>query len=128
MVNFRWLVLDTLLLLIALLYWLLSSCFFLRSSMLLGSQAFMRNCSDSFWASTIERSFIQGAIGWVKFTRPLAACSSIKLVKNFFSVNIWSSGSSNSKSMLNSFMMQVPIIYKRVHWFVEQINGMVSIW
>ena len=30
--------------------------------------------------------------------------------------------------MLNSFMTEVSIIQKPVHWFAEQINGLVSIW
>ena len=29
---------------------------------------------------------------------------------------------------INSFMTEVPIIWKPVHWFAEQINGLVSIW
>ena len=29
---------------------------------------------------------------------------------------------------LNSFMTEVPIIQKPVHWFALQINGLVSIW
>ena len=28
----------------------------------------------------------------------------------------------------NFFMMEVPIIYKPVHWFALQINGLVSMW
>ena len=28
----------------------------------------------------------------------------------------------------NSFMADVPIIKKPVHWFEEQISGLVSIW
>ena len=29
---------------------------------------------------------------------------------------------------LTSFMTEVPIIVKPVHWFSEQINGLISIW
>ena len=32
------------------------------------------------------------------------------------------------KQSTNSFMMEVPIIYKPVHWFTEKINGLVSMW
>ena len=29
---------------------------------------------------------------------------------------------------INSFTMEIPIIWKPVHWLAEQINGQVSIW
>ena len=32
------------------------------------------------------------------------------------------------KERLESFMTEVPIIQKPVHWFAEKINGLVSIW
>ena len=31
-------------------------------------------------------------------------------------------------TILNSFMTETDIIYKTIHWFAEQINGLVSIW
>ena len=32
------------------------------------------------------------------------------------------------KLAVNTFMAGVPIIYKPVHWFALQINGLVPIW
>ena len=32
-----------------------------------------------------------------------------------------------NEERLESFMAEVPIIQKQVHWFAEQINGLVSI-
>ena len=34
----------------------------------------------------------------------------------------------NFSSLVNYFMTEVPIIYKSVHWFALQINGLISIW
>ena len=34
----------------------------------------------------------------------------------------------NWSGVLNSFMTEAVIIYKPVHWFARQINGLVSVW
>ena len=34
----------------------------------------------------------------------------------------------NSMLRFNSFMKEVPLVWKPVHWFAKQINGLVSTW
>ena len=94
------------------------------------------SCKSSMWYSCDKKLVVSLSDVHFGFARPFLACriehggkiahpKNRALSKKF--VQLWKRVYILD-AIFNSFMTEVPIIQKRVHWFAEQLNGLVSIW